>query len=382
MRCFRAVVCSLVVLGVAYGLPAIAAEQWYNPPSSVSPVVSATVFDASEQTGTQPMAVRVGELSVKMEVAEHQACSPHGLLMSEEDPTPLEPGQTCTLATLVMQAPEHPEFRQLIGSLATEDGGALRNLFFALYNLEAGQSGLQVVLSGFTGGAHCCMASAIVGAGPAGQWAAVKLPLQNGAGMPTIVDIHNDGGRQILFSDEQFDYTFASHAGSVLPDVIYEYAQGRLNTVTTQPRFRSYLEHQLKQMAADMPDVGAEINGALAAYVATSANMGQLQAGWRFMLKRYDHAPFMEETWCMLDNAVLGHAPYGGACPTQYTRTVPYPQKLALFLLHTGYITHAQCVALGYGPDKIKRDQAAIQAATTARWYAAHPAQKTGAGKP
>ena len=63
----------------------------------------------------------------------------------------------------------------------------------------------------------------------------------------------------------------------------------------------------------------------------------------------------------------------GRACPAQYTRIVPYPQMLALFLLKTGYITHAQCVALGYDPDRIQAAQAALRNASTAQWRAAHP---------
>jgi hypothetical protein len=36
-----------------------------------------------------------------------------------------EPGQFCTVATLVAQAPNHPEFRQVIASLLTRDNGPL-----------------------------------------------------------------------------------------------------------------------------------------------------------------------------------------------------------------------------------------------------------------
>jgi hypothetical protein len=89
------------------------------------------------------------------------------------------------------------------------------------------------------------------------------------------------------------------------------------------------------------------------------------------MLARYNpQSPYLLK-WCTLDKSAWGQG--RTACPAPYVRTVPYPQQLALFLLQTGYITHAQCVALGYDPEKIQHEQDAIRAATTAHWHATHP---------
>lgn len=376
MRYFRVSVhlCLLLVtFGSVQALAAPTEDDLSAIAQDVAPFVTATVFNAGDRSFSQPLGVTVGALSVRVDIAERQPCPTHGLLEGEEA-TPLRSGELCKVATLVASAPDHPDFRQVIASLGGGGKGTLADLKLSFYYLEQGAVQPQVILSGSTGGTRCCLVSAIVGAGDAGQWYAVQLPKQNGFGPPSVVDIAHDGGRQFIFPDKRFDAVFASHGGSALPDVIYEYAQGKLNIITTQPRFRPYMALSVRILPTE-EDVPApksrEVNGYLAGYVATGALAKELQATWRYMLARYSpQSPYLAK-WCTLDKSAWDKGQT--ACPRRYVRTVPYPQQLALFLLQTGYITHAQCVALGYDPEKIQSRQDAIRAATTAHWHATHP---------
>ncbi|MFH7812886.1 MULTISPECIES: thylakoid lumen protein [Acetobacter] len=376
MRYLRLPLHLYLLLAVACGTQALAApaqEDFSAVAQDVAPFVSANVFNAADRSFSQPLSVTVGELSVRVELAERQPCPSHGLLEGEQQATLLRSGGLCKVATLVASAPGHPDFRQVIAALGGGGKGTLSDLNLSFYYLEQGEVLPQVILSGFTGGTRCCLVSAIVGAGDAGQWYAVQLPEQNGFGPPSVVDVAHDGGRQFIFPDKRFDAVFAAYDFSVGPDVIYEYAQGKLNVITRQPRFRPYMALSVRAMPGE-EDVPAprsrEVNGYLAGYVATSANAGQLQAGWRSMLARYNpQSPYLPK-WCTLDKSAWGKGRM--ACPAPYVRTVPYPQQLALFLLQTGYITHAQCVALGYDPEKIQHEQDAIRTAATAHWHATH----------
>ncbi|MFT9417507.1 thylakoid lumen protein [Acetobacter sp.] len=345
-------------------------------PAPVRPLASALVFDRFGRIKPRSMELKFTDVSVRVEVAEHQPCPTRGILMdNEEEGTSPGQEQFCTVATLVAQTPNHPEFRQVIASLLTGDNGALDTLNLALYQMEAGDGPPQLLLFGYTGGAHCCTVSTLVGADRTGAWHVSALPPQDGDGASGVVDIKQDDGRQLIFQDERFNYRFESSVWSVRPIVIYEYTQGQLRNVTTQPAYRSFLRayfrHDFVSDNISAFDHGA-VNGFLAAYVANSANLGQLQAGWQFMLRHYNRkTDNTGVVWCALDKSVWSPAGQED-CPAPYVRTVPYPQQLALFLLQTGYITHAQCVTLGYDPEKIQQAQEQVIARTTARWKAAH----------
>ena len=336
----------------------------------------AVIFDTITNQPPRPVALEVEGMSVQVQVAPQKPCPNAGILMAAEGSAPPEPESACTVATLEVQAPGHPIFRQAIASLIVgEDGGALGTLNLFVYQLDRHGGPLEVLLSGYTMGAHCCMVSAIVGLDGAGQWRVTPLPSQDGDALPAVLDINHDGGRQFVLGDQQFNYVFASYAWSVLPVVVYDYASGVLRNVTTQPAYAPFLRAGFRRdfpaFRAPPPPERKDINGFLAAYVANSANLGQLRSGWMYMRHWYDRRADSGQTWCALDPSVKVRGVEG--CPAPYVRKVPYPQALALFLLQTGYITHAQCVALGYDPEKIQRAQAAVQATTTARWRAAHP---------
>lgn len=389
MRCSTVVPCLLAVLASVTIMPVLAPAAPLARPTpdaqalqSVRPLARVRIFDRANAVAPQPVTLKVEDLAVQVEVAGKQPCPVHGILMGDEEPATAPPTQHCTVATLVAQTPGRPVFRQVIASLITGDeGGMLASLQLALYHLDTSKGPPQILVSGYTMGAHCCTVSAIVGSNPAGQWVVTPLVTQDGDGTPGVVDINHDGGRQFVLWDQRFNYVFAPYVWSVLPLVINDYAQGSLRTVTTVPAYapflRAYFRQGFPSFRAPPPPERKVVNGFLAAYVANSANLGQLAAGWTYMLHWYDRHTSDLDTWCALDPSVQAGGITG--CPARYVRTIPYPQKLALFLLKTGYITPAQCAALGYDPARIQVRQAATRAANTVQWRAAHPPQAQAA---
>ena len=385
MRCSKVVPCLLAILGMlgvtpvlAHAAPVVGAASYAGAVQTVPPLARVRVFDRANALQPQPVALTVEGLSVKVEVAQNQPCPVYGILMGDEEPSTAPPEQHCTVATLVAQAPGRPVFRQVIASLIVGDvGGMLGSLQVALYHLDKSAGPPQLLVSGYTMGAHCCTVSAIVGSNGAGQWVVAPLATQDGDGTPGVVDINHDGGRQFVLWDQRFNYVFAPYVWSVLPVVIDEYTQGSVRTVTTQPAYaaflRAYFRRGFPSFRAPPPPDRKVVNGFLAAYVANSANLGQLRAGWTYMLHWYDRHADDQDTWCALDPTVQVRGVTG--CPAAYVRKIAYPQKLALFLLKTGYITPAQCAAFGYDPAKIQARQTAIRTANTAHWRAAHPDQ-------
>ncbi|GBR45963.1 hypothetical protein AA11825_0202 [Acetobacter pomorum DSM 11825] len=344
------------------------------PPRPVPPLATAQVQGEDQHAKARPVTLSAQGLQADVKVADNQPCPANSLLLGkDENPTP---GQTCRVATLEVTAPEHPAFIQTIGSLMAEDSGGLMDLHLSLYQLapDAQKTILpQVVVSGYTGGAHCCQAAAIIEAAPQGQWRVVPLPAQNGGGEPIVQDVARDGTRQLIYTDERFDYAFASHAGSAMPVVLYQYQDGQLQNVTAQPRFAAYLRNQLAQDSAQWRKAGVtEVNGYLAAYVATSANIGELNAGWRYMMARYDNHSGFAETWCALDKSAWPQSKDGTSCPKQFVKIVPFPQSLAQSLVQWGYITSQQSAALGYDVEKIKQNQQQVISSTTKAWRTAH----------
>ncbi len=392
MRCSAVVPCLLAILAMlglvapaVAATPPVKAQTYTGEPLGVPPLARALIFDRVHQPVPQPVVLKVEDMSVQVEVAARQPCPTSGVLVepeatppapSTQPAQPAPPAQQCTVATLAVKAQGRPVFRQAIASLITgDDGGMLATLQLSAYHLDRSGGPMQLLVSGYTMGAHCCTVAAIVGQDGTGQWVVTRLPAQEGDGVPGVVDINHDGGRQFVLRDQRFTYVFTAYAWSVQPVVVYDYEQGVLRTATTRPDYapflRAYFRHGFPAFRAPPPPDRKGVNGFLAAYVANSANLGQLRAGWTYMLHWYDRSADDGQTWCALDPSVQVGGVSG--CPTAFVRKIAYPEKLALFLLQTGYITHAQCVALGYDPEKIQIGQTAIRAANTAHWRATHP---------
>jgi hypothetical protein len=145
----------------------------------------------------------------------------------------------------------------------------------------------EVIVSTFSGGAHCCTNFQIY------TWQNERFIetetgyLNSGGGQ--FKDLDGDGKIEFLTDDNAFLYQFSSYAGSFPPSLTLSFHNGEFTDVT-----RQYTQ-QLKATAWDMytafieaKQQGYEVNGVLAGYVAQKILLGEYEEGWKFMLANYD----------------------------------------------------------------------------------------------
>lgn len=225
----------------------------------------------------------------------------------------------------------------------------------------------QVVISGYTGGAHCCTATAVATVGAAGRWQLVDLGSIDGDGGFDFLDLNHDGSAVFVDIAGEFLYRFASYAGSNAPTRIRRLTGTAVEDVTRDSRYHSFLLGELKAMErAHAQDPSQEVNGYLAGWVAQKALVGEFEDAWPVMLASYDHGSTDGLSRCAVDERVWDKQ--SGLCPDDQEILDPFPEVLALFLVEQGYITSAQSTALGYDPVKIAANRKTATNAATDRY--------------
>lgn len=201
------------------------------------------------------------------------------------------------------------------------------NAAVSVTRLDATDVVPQVLVSLFTGGAHCCSVVTVLESRN-GQWRTYELGSWDGDTPAMPRDLDGDGVKEFRFADQAFLYTFASYAESWAPPVIQKIVDGRIQDVSKAATYRPVFE----KAAADSRRACLESsNGACAAYVASAARAGRLDAAWAEMLNAYDQ---MSE-W-QLPTACRVRTP--GSCPAGAEMTFStFPEALQWFLGEQDY---------------------------------------------
>ena len=194
----------------------------------------------------------------------------------------------------------------------------------------------QVVLSYFTGGAHCCVLTRIATLDKAGQWHIVDAGALDGDGY-RFKDLDGNNGSELISVDNSFLYAFDCYACSAAPTQIHKLVGAALKDVTREPQYQPFLRFKLRQLEADATKDGDRwgSNGFLGGWVASKALVGELSGAWQTMLARYDRKSDFEMEECL-----TGAEP--DKCPPDKLRKLSFPQALAKHLLAHGYITSNQ----------------------------------------
>lgn len=210
-------------------------------------------------------------------------------------------------------------------------GSSWANLSFMVVQMDAADSTRQLIVADYSGGAHCCT-QVTVFERRAGRWNRSELGSWDGDLPATPKDLDNDGRKELVFVDQAFLYAFASYAESAAPPVIKRVHQGKISTLSTESAFRPIYAAYLEQVR---PNCLAGSNGACAAFVATAARLGQLDAAWSLMLGTYDQA----SDW---DLPKACRIRTQDACPAEAELTfATYPEALQWFLGQNGYTAPA-----------------------------------------
>ncbi len=191
----------------------------------------------------------------------------------------------------------------------------------------------EVLLSSFTGGAHCCNQIQVLTSDRSGQkWREVSLgPFDDGESPAR--DPLGNGRYLIVDIDNRFLYRFGCYACSEAPLRLWQLQGDTFVDLSHRPEFRPLHRRRLAQMQARLNrDEPSTPNAFLAGYVATKALLGELDDGWKRMLSLYNRKSDTGLMMCKDDLDDLGE------CPGPEVRYASFPLALRAFLEQTGYI--------------------------------------------
>ena len=186
----------------------------------------------------------------------------------------------------------------------------------------------EVVVSFYTGGAHCCSDTSVITASADGStWTTVEVGEFDG-GPLLATDLDGDGRYEFQTRDNAFLYAFACYACSEAPLQVLAIDNGAVKNVSSEPRFGPAHASYLKTMIENVPD--EEPNGFLAGYVGEKTLLGEGKPAWDLMLAYYDKASDWGLDVCDLPLTD------DGACPGKETK-LTFPEALERMLKENGY---------------------------------------------
>ena len=190
----------------------------------------------------------------------------------------------------------------------------------------------QIVVTAFSGGAHCCTSTWIVSR-PAGAaaWTVIEGELLDSNGY-WVEDVDGDGALELMSVDNRFLYAFDSYAGSFAPIKISRLTDGRIEDITDKPEMKSRLAQELAGLefsAKNNKDLWKS-NGFLVGWVASKIRLGQGDEAWTKFMANYDRNSDFGPMLCTTGQKV-------DDCPSDKLKAQPIPEGLAQFLSDSGY---------------------------------------------
>lgn len=186
----------------------------------------------------------------------------------------------------------------------------------------------EIVVSFFSGGAHCCSVTYIITSNADGSdWKTIDVGEFDG-GPLLAVDLDGNGVYEFETRDNAFLYAFACYACSEAPLQVLALTDGKLKDVSTDARFKPAHAAWLKSMIVGVPE--EEVNGFLAGYVAQKTRLGEGKQAWDLMLKHYDRKADWGLEICSKARDKTGN------CPGKTTK-VAFPEALKHMLKENGY---------------------------------------------
>lgn len=200
-----------------------------------------------------------------------------------------------------------------------------------LAELDFGNGHPEVLFDVYTGGAHCCMETAVLTEREGGKWSLVDLGTSDGG--IWLEDVDGNGTAEIMSQDDGFLYVFAPYSNSRRPLIIAEIRDGEIDDISADDSVLPRQRQALAGMEYEASKVSPELwhdNGFLAAWVATKALLGEgaeaLHEAGRLHTEDPDFGIDVCANGASLDN-----------CPQNKRRRLPFVDGLRQLLGERGY---------------------------------------------
>ena len=218
---------------------------------------------------------------------------------------------------------------QDVASVRFDDQGPNNSTAAEIARLDRSSPVPQVVVTHFTGGAHCCTLMKVVTL-VNGRWQTVDVGKFDSDG-PQVEDLNGDGAAELVGKDDSFDYAFASYAEFYAPPKVLQLAGAQIVDASHSPEFRKpIVQMLLANQGLATPDTWRD-NGFLGGWVAHNALVGNGAEAWRRMLDLYNRNSDWDMSICTV--ATNGYDP----CPDYAKRRRDFPTALRELLAETGY---------------------------------------------
>ena len=123
--------------------------------------------------------------------------------------------------------------------------------------LDASNQTPEVVVSFYTGGAHCCSDTSVVeSSGDGSVWKTIDVGEFDG-GPLLASDLDGDGRYEFETRDNAFLYAFGCYACSTAPLELIGIDNGEVKNITTEDRFKPAHAAYLKEMIGEAPGGGS-----------------------------------------------------------------------------------------------------------------------------
>jgi len=165
----------------------------------------------------------------------------------------VSPSGMCDCLTVVYSGDRHVA---TIGTAGTLSASTMSELTGTDIN---GDGFPDVVVSAWSGGAHCCYSMAVYSVGEAVR---PILVLETGnCGPGEFADLDGNGTKEFITCDDRWAYNYCSFADSPFPRVIYSYDPTRGSYVLETPHFASSYRDQLAAALEEAQNWMSESSG-------------------------------------------------------------------------------------------------------------------------
>jgi serine protease Do len=190
----------------------------------------------------------------------------------------------------------------------------------------------QVLMSHYSGGAHCCTESRVAQRGEDGKWQIFVVSDGDDGSGYDLEDLDGDGAAELIGKDNRFLYRFSSYVDALAPPKILRFSAGKTEDVTREPAFKPFLRQKLLLNESYAVPADRKSPGYLAGWVATKSLLDEGKEAWKQMLKVYDHEYSDCMIVCKVNLSVKD-------CPAskQSEQNVSFPVSLSDFLSESGY---------------------------------------------